>query len=280
MVAESYKPIKHISKITLFKNSDRIELENYIFQNIGKKPVTCSFSFNLNKPDIHHEEAGAILNVKPVSLGGNYADSICRLDWIVLNHFADISDSGHGMILSNRDAYFMKPGNSTVEKLDVNSPQINVLVAGQIDKWLGIENQDGDSYFENFFALRPYCNEYKAAESMKFSLQHQNPLVAGKITGSRGTSDFQTALFTVSNPDVLVWSVKPAEEGIDKGIILRVWNMDNNDALCSISSERPIERCNRTSLIEIDVDTIIPESGKIITTIGHNKMETFRVFLK
>ena len=280
LVAESYKPIKHTSKITLFKNNDRIELENYINQNLGEKPVTYSFSFNLTNPSISHEEAGAVLLAKPASQGGNYADSICRLDWIALNHFADMTGDGKGMTLSNRDAYFMKPGNSTIEKLDYTTSQINVLAAGQVDKWLGIENQDGDSYFENYFALLPHSGTFDASASMKFALEHQNPLVAGQISGAPGNYGILQSMFTVSNPNVFIWAVKPAEEGIDKGIILRVWNMDNKDADCIISSQKEIKSCKQTTHIERDLADIVPVNGKLQARIGHNKIQTFRVFLK
>jgi alpha-mannosidase len=264
----------------LFKNSERIEIENYITQNIGDVPAIYAFSFNLTNPDIWHEEAGAILNAKPVSQGGHYAESICRLDWLAMNHFADISGNNQGMMLSNCDAYFMKPGNSTVEKLDFTTPQINVLAAGQVDKWLGIENQDGDSYFENFFALQPHMGIFNATNAMKFSMEHQNPLVAGKITGISNAYDSQFSMFSVSNPNVLVWTVKPAEEGIDKGIILRVWNMDNKNADCTITSGLKIESARRTTHIETDIEAIAPVSGVLKTNIGHNRIETFRLFLK
>ena len=280
IVAESYKPVKHISKITLFKHSDRIELENYLIQNVGEKPVTYSFSFNLNNPDIQHEEAGAILTAKPISEGGHYAEKICRLDWLALNHFADISGNGQGMILSNRDAYFMKPGASTVEKLDYTTPQINVLATGQIDKWLGIENQDGDSYFEHFFALKPYADEHNSATSMRFALEHQNPLISGNITGKSKQYGTQYSLFQVSDPNVFIWSVKPAEEGIDKGVIVRVWNMDSKDADCSLASGLMIESAKQTTHVETDMEAITPVSGVLKTNIGHNRIETFRVFLK
>ncbi|MDA3865146.1 MAG: hypothetical protein PF489_00195 [Salinivirgaceae bacterium] len=282
LVAESYKPVKHISKITLFKHSDRVELENYITQNVGEKPVTYSFSFNLNNPEIQHEEAGAILKAKPVSEGGHYAEKICRLDWLALNHFADMSGNGQGMILSNRDAYFMKPGASTVEKLDHTTPQINVLAAGQIDKdkGLGIENQDGDSYFEHFFALKPYADEHNAAMSMRFALEHQNPLISGSITGKSKEYGTQYSLFQVSDPNVFIWSVKPAEEGIDKGVIVRVWNMDSKDTDCTINSELKIESAKQTTHVETDIEAITPVSGVLKTNIGHNRIETFRVFLK
>ncbi len=282
LVAESYKPVKHISKITLFKHSDRIELENYLIQNVGEKPVIYSFSFNLDNHEIWHEEAGAILKAKPVSEGGHYAEKICRLDWLAMNHFADISGNGQGMILSNRDAYFMKPGASSIEKLDFTMPQINVLAAGQIDKdkGLGIENQDGDSYFESFFALKPYSDKYDAASSMRFALEHQNALVSGKVSGQNASYGIKYSMFQVSDSNVLVWAVKPAEEGIEKGIILRVWNQDDKDSECTISAESPIMKAIKTTHVEVDGVSIVPVSGTLKATIGHNRIETFRVFLK
>lgn len=280
LVAESYKPIKHISKVTLFGHNDRIELENYITQNFDK-PVNYSFSFNLNNPETWHEEAGAILKAKPQSQGGHYADSICRLDWLAINHFADITDGNNGMILSNRDAFFMKIGNSTVENLDYVTPQINVLAGGQIDApKLGIINQDGDSYFENFFALKPYSNGYNATSSMKFSLEHQNPLISGKINGGIDSYGSHFSLFTISDPSVFVWSLKPAEEGIENGIIMRVWNMDNKDIDCTFFSVFPIIKCKNTTHIETDISELVPEDGRLKTKIGHNQMRTFRIFLK
>jgi alpha-mannosidase len=281
LVAESYRPIKHTSKITLFGNSDRIELENYITQNFDAKPVTYTFSFNLTNPEIWHEEAGAILKAKPQSQGGHYADSICRLDWLALNHFADMSDGNSGMILSNRDAYFMKTGNSTINTLDCTTPQISVLAGGQIDApALGILNQDGDSYFENYFALKPNRNGFDPSTAMRFSVEHQNPLVAGKISGKSGSYGPQLSLFNVSDPNVLVWAVKPAEEGIEEGIILRVWNMSNKESNCTISSEYSIVKCNNTTHIETNGPEIKPEGGKLNLNIGHNRIQTFRIFLK
>jgi alpha-mannosidase len=281
IVAESDNPLKHLSKITLFGFTDRIELENYIMQNFGPEPVTYSFSFNLNEPEIWHEETGAILKAKQQSDGGHYADSICRLDWISMNHFADISDGDNGIVISNRDAYFMKTGNSTIKRLDSKTPQINVLAGGQIDApGLGIINQDGDSFFENFFALKTYKNGFNSASSMKFSLEHQNPLTAGRIKGKRGPYALRLSLFAISDPDVLVWSLKPSEEGIDKGIIMRVWNMSDTDEEVDISSPSEIVRCNLTSHIETDISEIKPVSGVLKLRIGHNRIQTYRIFLK
>ena len=77
-----------------------------------------------------------------------------------------------------------------------------------------------------------------------------------------------------------MWSLKPAEEGIENGIILRVWNMDNQDNDCIISSAFPIIKCKVTSHIETDISDIIPQDGQLKAVIGHNRLQTFRIFLK
>jgi alpha-mannosidase len=281
VVAQSDRPVNHISRLTLFGESDRIEIENCITGNIEAKPLTYAFSFDLKVPETWHEEAGAILKARQKSMGGHYADSICRLDWLALNHFVQMSDGNSGIVISNRDAYFMQTGNSTIKWLDPLTPQIKILAAGQIDApGLGIVNQDGDSHFDNFFALKPDNNGFDAAASMKFALEHQNPLITGQITGTTGGYGLNYSLFSIANPDILVWAVKPAEEGIASGIILRVWNMNDHDSDFSVAASTPLVRCYRDTHIEVDKEKIDPIEGELKVKIGHNHIETFRIFCK
>lgn len=281
LVAESDDPVRHTSRITLSGFNDRIEFENIIRQNIGPEPLTYSFSFNLTDPEIWHEEAGAILKAGQQSEGGHYADSICRLDWIAMNHFAEMSGTNGGIILSNRDAYFMKPGKSTIKKLDTKTPQINVLAAGQVDApGLGIINQDGDSYFENHFALKPVTGGVNVPEAMRFSLEHQNPLIAGNIAGTASKYGNSFSLFNFTDPNVLAWAVKPAEEGIGNGIVLRIWNLSDQDEKLTISAATGIAKCISTTHVEKNVAPIGIENGVVDLKVGHNRIETLRIFLK
>ena len=281
LTAESYKPLKHTTKITLFGFNDRIEIENYIRQNFGAGPVTYAFSFDLSEPEIHNEEAGAILLARQQSGGGNYADSICRLDWIALNHFADLSDGNDGVTISNRDAFLMKTGNSTVEKLDPVTSQVSILAGGQIDApSLGIACQDGDSYFEDFFALRFYRDDFNAYEAMKFALEHQNPLISGKISGKSGSRENIYSLFSFSEPEIIVWALKPSEEGIGNGIILRVWNLSDKDKEVTVKSAEKIDKCFNTTHIEKNLFAVPTEPDMLKVKIGHNRLMTFRIILK
>jgi alpha-mannosidase len=111
-------------------------------------------------------------------------------------------------------------------------------------------------------------------------MEHQNPLVAGRIIGKAGYDKGSYSLFNISNPDVLVWALKPAEEGIDNGIIMRIWNMSDNDEKLEISSPSIIKKCLQTSHIETDISEIQPDKGVLNLEIGHNRIQTFRIFLK
>ena len=60
---------------------------------------------------------------------------------------------------------------------------------------------------------------------MKASLEHQNPLVAGEITRGDGPLEREYSLVSVDDSDLVLWAVKPSEEGIEDGLIVRVWNL-------------------------------------------------------
>ncbi|MHA4806899.1 glycosyl hydrolase-related protein [Flavitalea flava] len=295
----SYQPVKHTSRLTLFANSDRIEIENYIQQNTGETPVSYTFCFNLDHPDTWHEEAGVILHAKSISRGGHYADSASRLDWLALNHFADMSDRNYGVVLSNRDAYFMRIGESIFNKLDDSSSHIRVLATGRIDPSLGMENQDGDTYFEDYLALRPHGSGFSPADAMRFSLQHQNPLIAAGIADGRvAGSDMQAgkpqkvaladnlfykgtkiSLLSLSDSNVMVWALKPSEEGIRNGLIVRLWNFSSENIPVTVTSLPAITKAFSITHIETNDQPAEVLGAKLQTIIGHNRMQSFRLFL-
>lgn len=277
VVAESYFPLKHTSRITLFKGIGRIEIDNALEENFGNAIQTYSFSFDLEKPVIRTEEAGAILDVRQASQGGHYADSICRVDWVGLNHFADISDSRGGVILSNRDAYFMKTGHSSIDTLDVNTPLLKVMIGGKVNNWLGVEYQDGESHFENRFALQPYSGEYSATRAMKTSLEHLNPLVAGSACGDGGAYGRSYSLVSVSAPDVFIWAVKPSEDGIENGVTVRLWNLSNSTVDYKLTTGWKLEKAVETTHVETDIKPVKLKKGSFSRKVSPLRLETFRL---
>lgn len=270
-------PLAHSTKITLFKNIPRIEIDNQITENF-EAINTWSYSFNITSPEVWHEETGAVIKAKLTSNGGHYSTQNARYDWNTLNHFTAVNENNYGVTLSNQDCYFMKLGNSTVAALDENSSQINILAGGKIDGF-GIDNQGGDNIFNQRFAITTHTT-YSAAAEMKKALEHQNFFVCGAVTNPVSfLLPNQYSFVTNDDPGSLIWAVKPAEEGINNGTITRIWNLSNADASPTLGYSLLLNEAKRTTHVETDISLLTVSGRNLTIGIGHNEMKTYRVML-
>ncbi len=275
--------INHETLITVFKDIPRIEIDNTITQNFNNDLLYSTFSFNtasISSPDIWHEENGAVIHAKKVSSGGHYANRQARYDFLTLNHFAAVSNSGnYGVTLSNQDCYFMQTGNSTVGSLDENTAKIKVLVGGRIDG-LGMNNQDHDAVFHQRYAISSY-NAYSPVSSMKSSLEHQNGFVTAEVTNTSGILPAtQFSFLTITNPNALLWALKPAEEGMEtNGAVARVWNLSNSTVNTDFIFNDNITDAKNITHIETDLSEASFAGQTVSTTIGKNELKSYRIKL-
>ncbi|MBZ0287462.1 MAG: hypothetical protein K8I30_07595, partial [Anaerolineae bacterium] len=265
--------------ITLFRDSSRIDIRNYITENFGSLQ-TWSFGFNLSAPDLWHEEVGAIIRARRAdgtANAGHYAMSHARYDWLTLNHFADMTGTGpFGVTLSNWDCQYVNLGNSSPTSLDIVTPRLQVLAGGQVDggQW-GIRNQGLDALFLQRFALQTH-GAYDPAAAMRFSLEHQNPLVAGEVTGGNQYPETNFSLLSTSNPNVLLWALKPADDGIGEGVITRWWNVTNaNQNLAFSLPGAPITSAEKVSHIETPQGAATVNAGVLQSAFAPQQMQTF-----
>ncbi len=171
----------------------------------------------------------------------------------------------------------MRLGASSVSTLDTATPQINVLAGGQIDgSSLGIPDQGGDRYFLQRFALWTH-GEFDQAASMRLSLEHQNPLVATMIDGvGTQTRPYPANSFSfvnISDPNVLLWALKPAEDGINRGVVARVWNQGNSGNY-SLALSQPITSAERLTHIETTIAPATISSGQLNVAINQQQIQT------
>lgn len=272
--------VEHTTWITLHRDSSRIDIRSHINANFNTVRY-WSFGFNLASPDIHTEEVGAILRDRLKSQGGDYADARARCDHVTLNHFADITDGAgkQGVALSNADCSFAKLGSSTAKTIDTTTPQINVLAGGQIDgRYLGIQDQNGATSFLQRFALRPH-GAYDAPSAMRFALEHQNPLVTGGISGTEASPypAAQYSLLTLSDPNVLLWAVKPAEEGIHRGVIARLWNLAPTPCRVRLTLTGGLSAAKQATHIETDLGALPVSGNAVEININQAQMQTLRL---
>jgi alpha-mannosidase len=271
----------HVTRITLYRDSDRIDLHNEITENFGDVRH-WAFGFNLSAPDVHTEELGAIIRLKTKSAGGDYAERNARYDYATLNHFADLTDGTgvRGVTLSNWDCSFVRLGRSKPDALDTATAQLHVLAGGQVDgDQLGVRNQNGASHFLQRFALRPHLG-YDPVAAMRFALEHQNPPLAAAVHGGPASvlPANTVSLLSVSDPRVLLWSVKPAEEGGAAGIIARLWNISDSPATATITFPSGLAGVHRTTHIETNLESVALTLGRAFpATFTRQQLQTYRL---
>jgi len=263
----STAPLVHETDITLYRDSRRIDIRNEIRQNFGDVR-TWDFNLNLDSALLRHEEIGAVLLARTAADGGHYAAKAARTDWLTLNHFADLSADGTGLTISSPDLSFLRRGGSTPGFLDTTTGQVSILAGGQVDGLaLGIPNQGGDSDFLQCFALETH-GDFNAAEAMRFSLEHQNPMTAGEVTGGTNYPAASFSLFAPTAPGVFVWSVKPAEDTARGGIVVRLWNQASDETIFGLQfAGYEVREAWRTSLIETPLETAVFQSDFVSATV-------------
>lgn len=280
--AISKLPLQHSVRLTLYKNSSRIEIQNDIQENF-QDLKTWTFSTALNQPNTHHEELGAILSAKKQTRGGHYAAQNARYDWLTFNHFADLSEANYGLTLSNLDCSFFKLGKSSPDSLWEQSAQLNALAGGQTDgPKLGIPAQNGAKDLRYHFALRSHQQAFDPTEAMKFALEHQNPLVTAMLTGDRTskTTQLSYSLLNIKDPAVLLWAIKPAEEGMKQGLITRFWNLHNGVKTPNIHFAKPIQQLWESTHLETNLAKLSPRKGTLSEAFQAQQLKTFRCWLR
>ena len=273
--------VPHTTTITLYRDSDRGDIQNEISQNFADVRH-WAFSFNLASPTVRTEELGGININKLKSQGGDYADKRGRYDYVTVNHFADITsgDGQRGVTLSNADLSFAKLGRSRTDFLDSTTPQINMLAGGQVDGvgW-GIQGQNGAAKFLQRFALRAH-GPYDQTAAMKFALEHQNPFTASPVLGAGALSypEVTYSLLEVKDPNLLLWSLKPSEEGISSGIIARFWNLSDQNVRSSVSLATGLTSGRRTTHIETNLEAIALNADKSLpVSFTRQQIQTYRL---
>ena len=228
IVVKRTQPLAHTSEYILYHDSDAVEITNKIESGFSST-FKWKFDFDVKSPSIWHEEVGAILNAKLKSDGGHYASKNARYDWLSLGHFAAVAGTDGIVELANRDCAFFQVGDSTSRNLDSASSCISVLAGGQVDgRKLGIPKQFGQTRFTQRFAIRVGNKKLDTADTMRWSLEWQNPAVSVTQSNSQGSDSLpatESLLKVEGDKDVLLWAFKPAEEGIEKGVIARLWNL-------------------------------------------------------
>jgi alpha-mannosidase len=269
----------HESRVTLFAGIDRAELEGRITQNFGSATIAYGSTFDLPGAAIRHEEVGMIARVARAADGGDYADENTRTDWLTLNHFVDLSQSMRGVTVSAWDSPYFQTGSSTATELDATTPTIRCLTGMSIPLDGVPSDQGGDRVFLQRYALRTH-GTWDQAAAMRFALEHQNPLVATAVNGVQGSQlpIAPWSLVTIDTPDVVLWALKPAEDGAGAGLVARVWNVADSPRAATLSLPLfTLADARHVTHIETDLGPAWHTTHALSASLARQQMITWRL---
>jgi alpha-mannosidase len=274
ILATASSPLSHQTRITLYKSVNRIDIKNEITQNFNGL-YSWGFGFNLTQPKLWHEEVGAILKADLLANGGHYSPKFARYDWFSLNHFADISgNTNMGITVSSPDCNYFKYGNSTNSTFDVSTPKISIL-AGYANQY-GMINQGGDTHFLQRFSIIPH-DTYSPVSAMKCSMEHQNTFYAKEITGGQTFPEKSFSLISITDPNVFLWALKPAEDGFNNaGLLARAWNLNSSSTNFNISSATAVILSGKeTTHVESPISDATVSSGQLVCSANKNQIKSY-----
>ena len=121
---------------------------------------------------------------------------------------------------------------------------------------------------------------FKKFESMRSSLEFQQPLIAGMVSGENKAPlpSNKYALMEATAPGIILWALKPSEEGARiNGIIARVWNLNESLSKSGLKFNRSISSAIETTHVEVDRKAIPFKKNVIFIEAGSQQMKTYRV---
>jgi len=111
-------------------------------------------------------------------------------------------------------------------------------------------------------------------------MEHQNPLVAGVISGATpGLPGDAFSAVSIDNPNVLLWALKPAEEGMASGVIVRLWNLSDSPQSAVLELQpRGIASASETTHIETDLALQAVTPAGLAAAFAPQQLRTYRLF--
>lgn len=274
-------PLARETRVTLVRGVDRVEVENRILENFGGT-FAWEFDMALDAPRVWHEEVGAVVRAALQADGGHYAPRGARYDWLSLGHFVAAEDDGRCVALSSPDLGFFRLGESTTDRLDAGASRLAVLAGGQVDgPEYGIPRQGGATRFLQRFAITTHAR-FDAAGAMRAALEHQNPLVGGRVTGASGRlPPDRWGLARLEGDGVVPMAVKPGEDGREGALAVRLWNLSSTPVDTRVAFGAPLQAgvARRTTHLETPIGTALVDGGALIAPVAAHGLATYEVEL-
>lgn len=214
-----------IREVRVVDGLDRVELINHVDRQSVRVKDSVHFGFGFNVPGgtLRMETPWAVIRPNLDQLPGS-----CR-NWFTVQRWVDISNPEVGITWAPLDAPLMEIGGLTA----------NLMGPVQYEEWMNYAFESctiyswaqNNHWFTNYkidqpgvttfrYYLRPHRHSYRAADAARFGVETTRPLIAAAAEAQQPVLG---SLLRISNPNVLVETVKPSQDG--SALIIRLFGV-------------------------------------------------------
>lgn len=205
-------------------------------QHGSKESVSFAFPFNVKAGEIRLDIPFGMMRPNTDQLPG-----ACK-NWLPVGRWADVSNEHAGVTLATLDAPLVELGRLSTLLGSQSDPEVwrkQIEPTQKIYSWVMNNHwstnyrayQDGVATFR--YALRPH-GSFDPVDATRFATALSQPLMVAPATGPAPSAE---PLLSVDPPDVLVTTLKPADDG--KGYIVRLFGASGQDRLVKLKWSAP-----------------------------------------
>ncbi len=225
---------KFSREIRVIDGLDRVDILNIIDKNAvrEKEGVHLGFAFNVPEGVMRMDTPWAVVRPEMDQLPG-----ACK-NWFTVGRWVDVSNADYGVTWATLDAPLVEVGSMTAsimgEARDPASWLDSIAPSQTFYSWVMNNHwftnyradQDGPTTFR--YSIRPHAS-YDPTAAQRFGVECSQPLIAAT---ARGPAPDAGSLLKVENPEIVVASIKPSNDG--KALIVRLFGASGKDAKTAI----------------------------------------------
>lgn len=260
-VSKTYLNSKITQFITIYSEIKRVDIKNCI--DWKEKQIFLKLLFPF---DIHTDEATYDIqfgNIKRPTHKNTSWDAakfeVCAHKWI------DISEEGYGVSILNDCKY----GYSIEE---------NVIGLSMLKSGIYPNEEADQEYHEFTYAIVPHENGWREANTVLKSYEFNNPLQAVRKENNGGELGAEFSFVTVDCDNVIIETIKKAEEGEE--IVLRLYEAYNKRNSYTLKFYKEIESIKECDLMEHHIGEVTFSSDTMFDSIKPYEIKTFKIRLK
>jgi alpha-mannosidase len=245
-------------RIILTTGSRRIDFETHAdWQETGKMLRTL-FPLNVQSNEVACEiQFGHIM--RPTHRSSSWEKGMYE---IPAHKWIDLSQRNYGVAIFKDCKYGHKASGHVIDINLLRSPVYPDPVA---DK--------GAHSFT--YALYPHAGDHLAGGVIQAAYEMNFPLHVVPATPHAGRLPSSFSLASTDAPNVIIESVKKAEDG--NGVILRLYESHGIDVRATVCIGIPVKRASLTNLLEEEIDQVKVEAGKAVVGLKPFEIVTLRV---